>query len=78
MSYCRFNKGKSDVYAYGSGVGFRTILAGGQIDFTDRSRRKFYERLCKLKEAGLKIPAVALKRLREELGDTVRVSDGTV
>lgn len=66
MSYCRIGRG-SQVYAYSNGISYRTVLAGGEISFSDRGPQQFYDRLKKLQAAGIKIPKTAFTRLEREL-----------
>lgn len=67
MSYCRIGEDQSQVYAW-RGERYYTYLSEG-LNFTDRTRKAFYNRLVKLKAAGVKVPARALRRLRRELGE---------
>ena len=65
MSYCRGPD--SDVYVYGDGEGYNIHLSGGHISFRFKTRRGLYNRLLKLKAAGIRVPKRAFDRLRREL-----------
>lgn len=65
MSYCRGPD--SDVYVYGDGEKYNIHLSGGLISFHFKTRRGLYNRLKKLKAAGIKITQRAFAPLEHEL-----------
>lgn len=67
MSYCRCSD-TCDVYVYPTSGGYMTHIAGGQVTFRDRSRKKLLERLTNLRTAGFKVSDAAFDRLHREIG----------